>query len=96
MGRVALSEVIYVLIRIQQTLAESWEVDLYPRGSNLEVHVIKKILYSRLGRVVRPSCKDRVDFLSGVFAEFEPIKNCTMGISSAAEIGNFAQNHTLP
>jgi hypothetical protein len=31
-----------------------------------------------------------------VFAEFEPIKNCTMGISSAAEIGNFAQNHTLP
>ena len=95
-GCVVLSEAIYVPIRILQSFAKTWDVDLRPPGSKLEVHVIRVIHFSRITHVIRPGFKNCVDLFNCVFAEFEPTKNCTIRISVAAEVGNFAQNHTLP
>ena len=77
-GRVRTSKLIYVLIRILQSAAETWDVDLRPPGSKLEVHVISVIHFSLIAPVVRPGFKERVDLFSSVFAEFEPTENCTM------------------
>jgi len=58
--------------------------------------VISVVHLPLISLVVRPCFNQCIDFVNSVFAEFEPIENCTLRVSVAAVFRNFAQNHTLP